>query len=411
MNFLGSLNNFGLKGIHTIFVACILLVHNSVAEEGRKVALVIGNQHYNNDAGSLTSPNKDADDMAKALTEIGFEVTEKKDRGLDEMLAEIEDFAQVSKTADVALFYFSGHGIMVEGENYLIPIDVQNTALYADPKNHAVSMEGSVFAGKMSQAHVKIYIFDACRDKWKLRPKSYPQGFSSLGTGAGGTVIVYAAAPGQLAFDDPNKSHSVFTDALLKHLREDQDLLTILLETQADVAEGTSLAQMPWISLSPGLYKYNLPHAVHRDSATDLALSGKGPQPPKPVVNPALLKEPTVRAFLETHLEALQSEQLDTYISAYDANVAWYLEGFVSTDYIRNYTSSLYRHFDELKRVITGDIKITELPDSRGILVRYPVHYDYSKTSGKRITGDVTDIIGIRAIGDKLKIFSQDYEF
>jgi len=222
---------------------------------------------------------------------------------------------------------------------------------------------------------------------------------------------VYAAAPGQLAFDDPNKSHSVFTDALLKHLREDQDLLTILLETQADVAEGTSLAQMPWISLSPGLYKYNLPHAVHRDSATDLALSGKGPQPPKPVVNPALLKEPTVRAFLETHLEALQSEQLDTYISAYDANVAWYLEGFVSTDYIRNYTSSLYRHFDELKRVITGDIKITELPDSRGILVRYPVHYDYSKTSGKRITGDVTDIIGIRAIGDKLKIFSQDYEF
>lgn len=126
-----------------------------------RVALVIRNNSY--DSAALKNPVNDAEDMAAALSDIGFEVIKKIDADKREMISAINQFGQKLRNAEVGLFYFSGHGVQVNGVNYLIPVKTW-VETESDVEFEAVAT--SRILGKMEDAEssLNIVILDACRD-------------------------------------------------------------------------------------------------------------------------------------------------------------------------------------------------------------------------------------------------------
>ncbi len=108
------------------------------AEPDKRVAFVIGNAAYTQ-VGALTNPRHDAEDMATRLERHGFDVVRAFDLRIAEVPAKLQEFADQLKTADAALLFYAGHGVAVDGENYLIPVDARlETA--AELENEAVPL-------------------------------------------------------------------------------------------------------------------------------------------------------------------------------------------------------------------------------------------------------------------------------
>ena len=145
-------------------VACLVgtLFVTSTAQAGNRVAFVVGNGAYKF-VQPLPNPTVDAKSMATLLRNAGFEVVEGTDLGREGMTSRLREFATKSQGADVAVFYYAGHGISVNGKNYLIPVD-------ADLKSEMDVMFGAAIDvdvtldQTMADLKVKVVLLDACRD-------------------------------------------------------------------------------------------------------------------------------------------------------------------------------------------------------------------------------------------------------
>jgi uncharacterized caspase-like protein len=217
----------------------------------RRVALVIGNSAYRS-APALANPVNDATDMAAALRRLGFDVVEGKNldrRGMDEALRE---FGRKLDRADLALFFYAGHGLQVAGKNYLVPIDAtieRETDLSFD------AVDVSVVLGQMeAEKRVNLIFLDACRDNPFVRTLARSLGARSAAVGRGlasiqsglGTMIVYATQPDNVAFDGDGRN-SPFTTAFLKHIGDaGVDIGTLMRRVRAEVVAATREKQVPW---------------------------------------------------------------------------------------------------------------------------------------------------------------------
>ncbi len=113
-----------MKKLTTLLLVMLCAITLTFAQTGeKKIALVIGNANYQH-GGKLKNPVNDANLMAKTLQDKGFTVIKKTDASLAQMQMATEDFNQKMKNYDVALFYYAGHGVQVDGNNYLVPVDV-----------------------------------------------------------------------------------------------------------------------------------------------------------------------------------------------------------------------------------------------------------------------------------------------
>lgn len=133
-------------------------------QEGRRVALVIGNSAYNampNSLQPLANPVNDAIDITTALQKLGFQVTLKKDATLKQMDDTIYTFGQQLRRDDVALVYYSGHGMQVKGENYLIPVDAQ---FEREDQIDRQSVRANKMLEQIAEAKTKLVFLDACRN-------------------------------------------------------------------------------------------------------------------------------------------------------------------------------------------------------------------------------------------------------
>ncbi|WP_025916232.1 caspase family protein [Herminiimonas sp. CN] len=177
---------------------------------GRRVALVVGNARY--DKGALINPANDARLIEKSLRKLGFQVTRVEDINRARFRTVIDDFANKASGADVALFYYAGHAIQAEGENYLLPVD--NKSIHSLDELR----EGSVPLGWMlarldsgTPPRIKLLFLDACRDNpMPSESRSLAGGLAPLRTAPKGAMIVFATAPGKTAADGSGKN-SVFT--------------------------------------------------------------------------------------------------------------------------------------------------------------------------------------------------------
>jgi hypothetical protein len=222
----------------------------------RRHALVIGNADYADDR--LANAVNDAEDVARSLQEIGFSVTLVRNADRRTIDDAVETFSSRLGPGDIGLFYFSGHGVQVDGENYLVPINAK-LRRQADTQYDAVPLGKVINAVEGTRATAKIIILDACRNnpfyrRWRPSARSATtRGLAApLTSGSGGTLIAFATAPGMVAADGiGNSSNSPFTTHLLKHIKTPNlDVYRLFRRVREGVARVTSNEQIPWVSES-----------------------------------------------------------------------------------------------------------------------------------------------------------------
>ncbi len=189
----------------------------SLAAPERRIALVIGNSSYS--SGPLKNPVNDATDMATALQRLGFSVVLKKNAKQREMEEAIQDFGNRLKRGGVGLFYYAGHGIQVNGVNYLIPIkaDINKES---DVKYEGVDANRILDEMATANNGLNIVILDACRDNPFARSfRNASRGLAIVSSAPAGTFISYSTGPGQVARDGAGRN-SPYTAALIQYMKE-----------------------------------------------------------------------------------------------------------------------------------------------------------------------------------------------
>ena len=213
----------------------------------RRTALVIGNSTYA--SGILRNPINDARSMAKVLGDLSFDVTLRENLDQKQMKREIQSFGEKLQEGGVGLFYYAGHGVQVNGRNYLIPvgaaIEHENQVEY-----EAVDMGAVLSEMDFAHARMNIVIIDACRDNPFARSfRSLSQGLASIDAPAG-TLIAYATAPGSVANDGPGEN-GVYTGELIKAMvQPGLKIEDVFKQVRSAVREATGGKQVPWESSS-----------------------------------------------------------------------------------------------------------------------------------------------------------------
>jgi hypothetical protein len=230
------------------------------AAPGKRMALVIGNGAYAS-VKALPNPPNDARAMARSLRDTGFVVAEGIDLDRASMQKITRDFLRDAARAQIALVYHAGHGVQIDGRNYLIPVDVRMQAGHSITEG-MVDMD-TIPAGLDDQVRTNILIFDACRNN-PLEPQAATaEANRAIAAGSGlaaptalgagqtlgaGTLIAFATAPGKVALDGEG-ANSPFSAALSRHIGtpglEVQQMLT-----RAEVVATTRNMQVPWSSSS-----------------------------------------------------------------------------------------------------------------------------------------------------------------
>lgn len=215
--------------------------------EEARVALVIGNSAYEQ-VGPLSNPSNDAAAIAGALRALDFTVIERQNVGRDGVFDALREFSATLSPNSLALFYYAGHGVQIDGINYIVPVDARLTSETL-PELEAVSAADILGIMEASGAGLSVMVLDACRDNPFPEIKNRAdRGLAAMEAGAGQTLIAYATAPGAVA-DDGNGVHSPYTQALLQVIREPGlEIGLIFRKVRRLVRESTQGAQIPWIS-------------------------------------------------------------------------------------------------------------------------------------------------------------------
>ena len=218
-----------------------------------RLALVIGNSKYV-EFGTLKNPQNDAKGVEKALKEMGYSTRIVLDADESTMRREVKRFAAASQGVDVALVYYAGHGSQVNGENYLLPTDLDIPKVETDIQLSSIKVDDII---NSLRSKVKIVLLDACRDNPYLSKNlvkgrgSFRGGLApinnSLDLGASeGVFIAYATDAGNVASDGGETGNSPFTAALLKNIKEPVSIDDMFSMVTKDVRKATANKQRPY---------------------------------------------------------------------------------------------------------------------------------------------------------------------
>jgi uncharacterized caspase-like protein len=244
-------------GLFAALISAITAALPTGALAEKRVALVIGNSAYQNVA-KLPNPANDARAVAALLKNAGFDVVESRsDLGIANMRRAMRDFANIARDADVGVLYYAGHGIEVDGTNYLIPVDAL-LQQDVDVEDETLSLD-RVLRTLDQITRLRLVILDACRDnpfartmKRTIASRAIGRGLAKVEPMTSDTLIAFAAKAGSTALDGDAKN-SPFTAALLKHLATPGlDLRIAFGQVRDDVLKATSNKQEPFVYGSLG---------------------------------------------------------------------------------------------------------------------------------------------------------------
>jgi len=266
----------------------------------KRTALVIGNAAYA--SGTLRNSINDARAMAKVLGDLSFEVTLRENLDQKQMKREIQAFGEKLQEGGVGLFYFAGHGVQVNGRNYIIPVSAaiehENQVEY-----EAVDMSAVLSEMDYARNRMNIVIMDACRDNPFARSfRSMSQGLASIDAPTG-TLIAYATAPGSVA-NDGEGENGVYTGELIKAMvRPGLKIEDVFKRVRSAVREATGGKQVPWESSSlEGDFYFLWPPPQRTAQATSTTPQSNPPvvserPAPGPVEQPASRGEKPMSSF------------------------------------------------------------------------------------------------------------------
>ena len=210
----------------------------------RRVALVIGNSAYQHTA-PLANPTNDAQDVAQALQKFNFQVILKTNADLETMADAVFQFGEKLKGGGVGLFYYSGHGLQVKGENYLLPVDA-NLQREDDVKRKAISANDIVDKMGEGKSHLNLVFLDACRNN------PFPSGTRAVSRGLGGmsapngTLLIFSTNPDNIAQDGDGRN-GTYTKHLLQQISDPGVEVGMLLrKVRTAVKDETAGQQVPW---------------------------------------------------------------------------------------------------------------------------------------------------------------------
>ena len=231
-----------------VFLALLVL---SPAKAETRIALIIGNSDYAIADLRLPNPVNDAGAMERALKDAGFETILIRNAKRQDIYRKVEEFsAKIARDPNaVGLFYYAGHGVQVDGVNYLIPVDAEIES-DADLDANAYDAGKVLRAMKAAQNQMNIVILDACRDNPLPKARGVTRGLAKMDA-PGGTFIAYAAAPGQEARDGAKGTNGVFTGELVKAISEPGvPLEQMFKKVISGVMADTQGKQEPWSEAS-----------------------------------------------------------------------------------------------------------------------------------------------------------------
>ena len=268
---------------------------------GDRAALVIGNGAY--PQYSLKNPVNDARDLAYVLKKIGFSVTTKINASHRDMRDAIHQFGNTLRSGGVGLFYFAGHGVQVDGINYLLPTD-------ADIRDQSDIPYEAIDAGrilaKMEEAGNKlnIIILDACRNNpFRGRFRSINRGLAKMDAPTG-SILAYATAPGSVAADGDGRN-GLYTSKLLKYIRkEGLNIESVFKQVRIEVMQASDNRQVPWESSSLTVDFF-------------FVASKRAQQPPKPVVKQKAPGKSAEIVFWESVQGSQDKRLFEEYLRAY----------------------------------------------------------------------------------------------
>jgi hypothetical protein len=225
---------------------CVLAPAQAWAD---RVALVIGNASYQ--SGALRNPVNDAADVSEKLRSLGFQVLGGNNLDREGMVRQMQAFRSALKPGGVGVFFYSGHGVEVNGRNYLLPVNNGAIQTVEDVEVYGLEAQRLVTQMEASGTQLNVVILDACRDN------PLPSTVRSASKGLGrmdaqqGTVIAYATREGQVAADGSGRN-SPYTQALLKYLGEPGlEVAQLFNRVGLEVSTSTRGVQVPWVSSSP----------------------------------------------------------------------------------------------------------------------------------------------------------------
>lgn len=242
----------------TVAAPCVCRAQGSKPPEApplHRLALVIGNGAYVN-AAPLQNPANDAGDVCAALRELGFEVICKTDLATKRAFKDaIFEFTGRTRKETIALFYFAGHGVQIDGLNYLVPTGAA-LRTKSDIEDESVQVNYLMTEMDSRQAALNIFLFDACRDNPFVTPiRGYaPQlGLASQLYTPGNTILAMSTGPGQLSLDGSGRN-GTFTRSLLKNIGTPrlavEDMLKAVSRGTGEEARRLGRQQLPQITTS-----------------------------------------------------------------------------------------------------------------------------------------------------------------
>jgi uncharacterized caspase-like protein len=299
---------------------CMAFAANPAMAE-KRVAFVVGNGAYKNVA-QLPNPPVDAKAMAAVLRNVGFDVVEGTNLTRDAMTEKLLDFGKKTQGADVAIFFYAGHGIAIGGTNYLLPVDADIKSEMDVKLGAAINIDLTLDQ-TMNDAKVKLVFLDACRDNpfaakiksTATRSVSVQTGLAEMKSGEG-TLIAFATGPGQTALDGQEGNNSPFTRALIDHItKPGVEIQQAMTQVRAQVNEETNKGQLPWghTNLIGEVY---LNPAAAAPAAT-AAATPSGPAPAAVATAAATPGSDVEVEFWRSIKETNKPEELNAYLSQY----------------------------------------------------------------------------------------------
>lgn len=221
--------------------------------ERRKLALIIGNNEYQK--CQLLNCVNDAIDLSNELKRIGFIVITKTNLNYVDMERAMKDFVASIRSDDLVLFFFAGHGVQWEDQNFLIPCDEDQIEEEFDLKYRATNAQQVLERMSARKPFVIVYLLDCCRQYW-LPNQTRSRSLTNLSRGMApmkilaGSLIAFACAPGAVAKDRAmNGRNGIFTYHLLQHItKPGENILLIMVDVTNAVANETNETQIPYVT-------------------------------------------------------------------------------------------------------------------------------------------------------------------
>lgn len=214
-------------------------------EKGDRKALVIGNWDYKTGLPSLRNPSNDAKDLSQMLRSLGFKVTTVYNGSLRDIEMAISDFSDSLEVEDKALFYYAGHGVQIEGQNYLIPTNVRVEDAI-DIKYKSVDLSYVLAKINRRNSGLTIVILDACRNNPFTSDRGVAQSGWATVKGGAGSIIAYATAPGEVARDGTGEN-GLYTKYLLKMMKQPGlKIEEMFKRVRVAVKKESNGQQIPW---------------------------------------------------------------------------------------------------------------------------------------------------------------------